>query len=205
MEQRALGSLQVSVIGLGCNNFGMMIDADATKAVVDAAFDAGINYFDTAESYGPRSVGGVPGPGPEGPPGRRAGGQQVGLRHQGQPGPARGHPGAAGGQPHPARHRLHRPLPAPSARPRTPQEETLGALAELKAEGKIREIGCTHFTAAELDDSVRAAGAKSVPGYPSVQNHYSLLTRGAETDGVFDACRRHGIAFVPYFPLESAC
>ena len=94
-------------------------------------------------------------------------------------------------------YQLHRPDPE------TPAAETLGCLAELRAEGKIREIGCTHFTAAELDDSAAAAADNGLAPYPSVQNYYSLLTRGPEDDGVFAACERHGIAFVPYFPLES--
>ncbi|MEZ5409301.1 MAG: aldo/keto reductase [Acidimicrobiales bacterium] len=207
MEYRSLGSLQVSVIGLGCNNFGMMIDADATKAVVDAAIDAGINYFDTAESYGrgkseeflSQALG------------SRRGDVLIASKW--------GHDmslaeGERGGDPAQIRARLeaslkrlgtdyidHYQLHRPD--PETPQEETLGCLAELQAEGKIREIGCTHFSAAELDDAVRAGQARGVPSYPSVQNHYSLLTRGPENDGVFDACARHGIAFVPYFPLES--
>lgn len=207
MEYRSLGSLQVSVIGLGCNNFGMMIDADATKAVVDAAIDAGINYFDTAESYGRGKS-------------EEFLGQALGSRRGDVLIASKwGHDmslaeGERGGDPAQIRARLdaslkrlgtdyidHYQLHRPD--PETPQEETLGCLAELQAEGKIREIGCTHFSAAELDDAVRAGQARGVPSYPSVQNHYSLLTRGPENDGVFDACARHGIAFVPYFPLES--
>ena len=92
---------------------------------------------------------------------------------------------------------LHRPDPL------TPPEETLGCLEELRAEGKIREIGCTHFTAEQLQQSHAAAVATGARPYASVQNHYSVLTRGPETDGVFDACRRLGVAFVPYFPLEA--
>ena len=207
MEYRSLGSLQVSVIGLGCNNFGMMIDAEATKAVVDAAIDAGINYFDTAESYGRGKS-------------EEFLGQALGSRRSDVLIASKwGHDvslaeGERGGDPAQVRARLeaslkrlgtdyidHYQLHRPD--PETPQEETLGCLAELQAEGKIREIGCTHFSAAELDDAVRAGQARGVPSYPSVQNHYSLLTRGPENDGVFDACARYGIAFVPYFPLES--
>ena len=94
-------------------------------------------------------------------------------------------------------YQLHRPDP------NTPQEDTLGALEELRAEGKIREIGCTYFSADELADAERAGAAIGVPSYPSVQNQYSLLTRAPETDGVLDVCGRSGIAFVPFFPLES--
>ena len=82
------------------------------------------------------------------------------------------------GTDHVDHYQLHRPDPA------TPAAETLGCLQELRAEGKIREIGCTHFTAAELAAAHEAALATGVPPYASVQNHYSLLTRDPETDGV---------------------
>ena len=207
MEQRPLGQLQVSVVGLGCNNFGMTIDADRTQEVVDAAIDAGINYFDTAESYGKgqseeflgRALGS-----------RRSEvliaskwGHTVSLAED-----------ERGGDPALIRKRLedslsrlgtdyidHYQLHRPD--PETPPEETLGCLAELRDEGKIREIGCTHFSAAELEQSHAAALEHDLAPYPSVQNHYSVLTRDPETDGVFDTCEKLGIAFVPYFPLES--
>jgi aryl-alcohol dehydrogenase-like predicted oxidoreductase len=207
VEYRPLGQLQVSVVGLGCNNFGGRIDADQTQQVVDAAIEAGINYFDTAESYGNgmseeylgRALGG-----------RRAEvvvaskwGHTVSLGE-----------GERGGDPAQIRRRLedsltrlgtdyidHYQLHRPD--PQTPPAETFGCLAELRDEGKIREIGCTHFTADELEQSHAAAIEHGLAPYPSVQNHYSLLTRNPETDGVFSACERLGMAFVPYFPLES--
>ena len=92
---------------------------------------------------------------------------------------------------------LHRPDPA------TPIAETLGVLDDLRAEGKLRESGGTVFTAAEIDDAAGAAAATGRRPLASIQNHYSLLTRAPERDGVLDACRRHGLAFVPFFPLES--
>jgi len=207
MDYRSLGDLQVSVVGLGCNNFGGRLDPSATKEVVDAAIDAGINYFDTAESYG------------DGLSEEYLGRALEGRRDQVIVASKWGHTrslrsGERGGDPVLIRSRLHGSLrrlgtdyidhyqmhrPDPS----TPAEETLGCLAELKAEGKIREIGCTHFTADELMDSGTAAAQSELAMYPSVQNHYSLLTRDPETNGVFDACADLGIAFVPYFPLES--
>ena len=81
--------------------------------------------------------------------------------------------------------------------------ETLGALDELRAEGKLRESGGTVFTAAEIDDAASTAADTGRRPLASIQNHYSLLTRTPERDGVLDACRRHGVAFVPFFPLES--
>ena len=207
MELRTLGQLQVSVVGLGCNNFGMLIDLEATRAVVDAALDVGINYFDTAESYG------------RGQSEEMLGAALGARRDEVIVASKWGHDmslaeGERGGDPAQIRARLeaslqrlgtdridHYQLHRPD--PETPVAETLGCLAELQAEGKIREIGCTHFTAAQLDEVCAEAEAGGLPAYPSVQNHYSLLTRDPEHDGVFDACRRHGIAFVPYFPLES--
>ncbi|MDO8362662.1 MAG: aldo/keto reductase [Actinomycetota bacterium] len=207
MELRALGALQVSAVGLGCNNFGMRIDVEQTAMVVDAAIEAGINYFDTAESYG------------QGRSEEMLGSALRGRREQVLIATKWGHTisladGERGGEPAQVRRRLeaslarlgtgyidhfqlHRPDPL------TPPEETLGCLEELRAEGKIREIGCTHFTADELVGSHDAAVAKGVHPYASIQNHYSLLTRAPETDGVFAACERLGVAFVPYFPLEA--
>lgn len=207
MDYRSIGDLQVSVVGLGCNNFGGRLDPDATKHVVDAAIDAGINYFDTAESYG------------DGLSEEYLGRALTGRRDQVVVASKWGHTrsladGERGGDPTLIRARLeasltrlgtdyidHYQLHRPDAS--TPAEETLGCLAELRAEGKIREIGCTHFTADELVDSSLAATGRGVPKYASVQNHYSLLTRDPETNGVFETCATQGIAFVPYFPLES--
>lgn len=207
MDTRRIGDLDVSAVGLGCNNFGMRIDADATQRVVDAAIDAGITYFDTAESYGDgrseeflgRALG------------RRRDdvvvatkwGHTMSLRD-----------GERGGDPERIRasledslsrlgtdrvdhYQLHRPDPD------TPPEEILGCLADLRAEGKIREIGCSNFTAAQLAASHAAASGTGVAPFASLQNHYSVLTRDPEHDGVFEACERLGVAFVPYFPLES--
>ncbi len=207
MERRALGSLQVSAVGLGCNNFGMRLDAAATKAVVDQAIESGITYFDTAESYG------------QGRSEEFLGAALAGRRGDVLIATKWGHTasladGERGGDPAHIRARLegslarlgtdyvdhfqlHRPDPV------TPPDETLGCLAELRDEGKIREIGCTHFSADEIRQSAEAAERAGVPAYPSVQNHYSLLARDPETDGVFEVCRALGMTFIPYFPLES--
>jgi len=207
MEYRPLGQLQVSVVGLGCNNFGMRLDAEQTKAVVDAALEAGITYFDTAESYG------------RGQSEEYLGAALEGRRAEAVIATKWGHTvsladGERGGDPVQIRRRLeasltrlrtdhvdHFQLHRPD--PDTPPEETLGCLADLRDEGKIREIGCTHFTAAGLAASRAAAVEHGLAPYPSVQNHYSLLTRDPETNGVFDTCRETGTVFVPYFPLES--
>jgi len=204
MERRRIGSLEVTVVGLGCNNFGMRISADETKAVVDAALDAGINYLDTAESYG----GGLS----EEYLGAAVAGRRddllIATKWGGRGSDERpGSPAVARaalegslqrlGTDHVDHYQLHRPDPD------VPVADTLGVLAELRDEGKVREIGCSNFTAAQLDDAAAVADELGLAPFASVQNHYSLLTRGAEQDGVLDACARHAIGFVPYFPLES--
>ena len=206
MERRRIGELEVSVVGLGCNNFGMRIGADESKEVVDAAIAAGINYFDTAELYG--------GGKSEEFLGAALAGRRDSVLIATKWGARRADPAIAPGTRGAVRsalerslkrlgtdyidhYQLHRPDPE------TPVGETLAALAELKDEGKIREIGCSAATQEQLDTSVEAASQLGVGKFSSVQNHYSLLTRDPERDGVLDACARHSIAFVPFFPLES--
>ncbi|MEZ5237246.1 MAG: aldo/keto reductase [Acidimicrobiia bacterium] len=207
METRRIGTLEVSVVGLGCNNFGMAIDADATRAVVDAAIEAGINYFDTAESYGNGQS--------EEYLGRALAGRRDQVlvatkwgfvakpdagERQGRPEHVRASLDASLqrlGMDHVDHYQLHRPDPD------TPIAETLGVLDELRTAGKIREIGCTGFSAAQLAEAAEAGAQAGIASFPSVQNHYSLLTRTPETDGVLELCASAGIAFVPYFPLES--
>lgn len=204
MERRRIGALEVTVVGLGGNNFGMRISASEAKAVVDAALDAGINYFDTAESYG------------EGRSEEYLGAAVAGRRDQvliatkwGGRG-AGDRPGAPGAvraalegsltrlQTDYVDHfQLHRPDPD------TPVAETLAVLAELRAEGKVREIGCSNVSAAQLEDAAAVADELELAPFASVQNHYSLLTREPEHNGVLAACAGHDIAFVPFFPLES--
>lgn len=206
MTHRAIGDLEVSVVGLGCNNFGMRIDAAETKQVVDAAIDAGINYFDTAESYG--------GGQSEEFLGAALSGRRDSVYIATKWGMTAADDGPRPGSPEAVQaavegslrrlrtdyidhYQLHR------FDPKTPVAETLGALAELRNEGKIREIGCSNFEADQLDDQVAAAEGLSVAPFATVQNHYSLLTRDPESNGVLEACARHQTGFVPFFPLES--
>lgn len=194
----------MSVVGLGCNNFGMRIDARAAAAVVDAAIEAGINYFDTAESYGGGQSEEMLGAAVA----SRRDAVVIATKWGGRG--AGDHPGDATsvraaveaslerlGTDRIDHYQLHRPDPT------TPIADTLGALAALRDEGKVREIGCSNFTADQLDEAASVASELGVHPFASVQNHYSLLTRDPEMNGVLDACRRHGTAFVPYFPLES--
>lgn len=201
METRKIGSLEVTVVGLGTNNFGMGMEADQVPPVVDAALDAGINFFDTSDSYGDSEV-------------RLA--QALGRRREevliatkfGSP--VRGEEGTGGAKPSYVRkaleaslrrlgtdhidlYQLHRPDPE------TPIADTLVVLNEAVQAGKVREIGCSNFSAAQLREAEEAAvGARFV----SVQNHYNLLNRGDEAE-VLPLCERLGISHLPYFPLAS--
>lgn len=207
MEMRSIGSLSVSVVGLGCNNFGMTIDADTTQTVVDAAIDAGVNYFDTADLYG------------RGKSEEFLSAALGDRRDHVVIGTKFGHPGALpegqrGGDPAWIRQAVeaslsrlntdridHYQLHMPDTD--TPQAETLGALQELVDEGKVLEIGCSNFSAEQIDEAAGAAAEAGAGNYSSVQNHYSVLTRTVEDEGVIDACSRTGMTVVPYFPLES--
>jgi aryl-alcohol dehydrogenase-like predicted oxidoreductase len=202
METRKIGSLDVSVVGLGCNNFGKRIDEAATRAVVEASLDAGINFFDTADIYGgTRSeafLGRVLGA-------RRADvivaskfGMEVDPQRKGA------HPDYVRraaedslqrlGTDYIDLYQLHEPDPT------VPIADTLGALDELVKAGKVREIGCSNFSPEQLREAEAAArgGARFV----SVQNEYSLLKRDSE-GGVLAECERSGLGFLPYYPLAS--
>jgi aryl-alcohol dehydrogenase-like predicted oxidoreductase len=203
LEQRKIGSLEVSLVGVGCNNFGWRIDAAATAQVVDAAIESGINFFDTADIYGGGSS--------EEFLGRALGnrrrqvvlatkfGMKMDERRRGaKPDYVRQ---AADdslrrlGTDYIDLYQLHQPDPE------TPIADTLGALDELVKAGKVREIGCSNFSAQQL----REAAAAAKPGaarFVSVQNHYSLYHREPEKE-VLPECERLGLAFIPYFPLES--
>ena len=203
METRKIGSLDVSVVGVGCNNFGMRLDQAATDEVVHAALDAGITFFDTADVYG-------------GTQSEVFLGIALGVRRSEVVVASKfGMPldderfGAAPGYVRQAcedtlrrlgadwidLYQLHAPDPS------VPITDTLGALHDLQAEGKIREIGCSNFTVAQLDGAKEAAG--SLAPFRSIQNQYSLLWREPEQDGVLDACRRLGLGFLPYYPLAN--
>jgi len=213
MRYRSLGDsgLVVSVAGLGCNNFGRRVDLAGTRAVVDAAIDAGITMFDTADIYGDGGaseelLGEVLA-------GRR---DQVVLAtkfgHAGYDmgyGPAAG---AKGGRAYIRRaverslrrlrtdhidlYQLHTPDPV------TPVAETLAALTELVAEGKVRYLGHSNFTGWQLADAAHVARAAGTAPFISAQNHWSLLERQVEAE-VLPAARHFGLGVLPYFPLAN--
>jgi aryl-alcohol dehydrogenase-like predicted oxidoreductase len=203
MDTRTIGSLTVSVIGLGCNNFGMRVGAKETDAVVGAALDAGITLFDTADIYG--------GTKSEEYLGRALGSRRDEIVLATKFGvPYEGHAGGAApayvrtaledslrrlGTDHIDLYQLHLPDK------KTPIADTLGALAELVHQGKVREIGCSNFDPALLEEA-RSAVVDGAPGFTSVQNQYNVLHREPE-DGVLEFCDRTQTAFLPFFPLAS--
>ncbi len=203
MEKRALGSLHVSVVGVGCNNFGSRLDQRATSNVVHSALDAGINFFDTADTYGATKSEQLLG---------------VALQHRRDEAVVATKFGMPiddthfGAEPsyvqracedslrrlgieHIDLYQLHYPDDT------VPIADTLGALRELIAQGKVREIGCSNLTSAQLEEAYQAAG--DGPRFVSVQNQYSLLARDPEHDGVLDACPSLGIGFLPFYPLAN--
>jgi aryl-alcohol dehydrogenase-like predicted oxidoreductase len=203
METRTIGSLTVSVVGLGCNNFGMRIGRKETDAVVGAALDTGITLFDTADIYG--------GTKSEEYLGAALGSRRDEIILATKYGvPYEGHEGGASpayirtalddslrrlGTDRIDLYQQHLPDK------KTPIADTLGTLAELVAEGKVREFGCSNFDGAMLEEAA-AAVVEGKPGFASVQNQYSLLYREPE-DEVLPFCDRTGTAFLPFFPLAS--
>jgi aryl-alcohol dehydrogenase-like predicted oxidoreductase len=213
MRYRSLGSsgLQVSVVGLGCNNFGRRLDVNGTRAVIDAALDAGITLFDTADIYGGRGaseslMGEVLGA-------RRDqivlatkwGNQKADMGY----GPVAG---AKGGRAYIKRavteslrrlrtdhidlYQLHTPDP------QTPIDETILALDELITEGKVRYAGHSNFPCWRLADAEHVARELGRNRFISAQNEWSLLDRSAEGD-VVPAARHFGLGVLPFYPLAN--
>ena len=207
MEKRKIGSLEVSVVGVGCNNFGGRIDETRTGEVIKAALDQGINFFDTADMYadgrseeliGRFLVGG----------GHRS--EAIIATKFGNVMPEQGegaHPKYVRKAFEASLKRLRtdyidlyqQHIPDPGV----PIEETLGALDELVKTGKVREIGCSNFSVQQLRDAqVAIAPRPGSAGFASVQNEYNLLHRDPE-EGVLAECGRQGLVFLPFFPLMS--
>jgi aryl-alcohol dehydrogenase-like predicted oxidoreductase len=213
MRYRSLGNsgLIVSVAGLGCNNFGRWLDLDATRAVVDAALEAGITLLDTADMYGG-------GGGSE----ELLGQVLAGRRDEVVLATKFGHQafdmgygtaaGAKGGRAYIRRaverslrrlrtdyldlYQLHTPDPV------TPVAETLAALTELVTEGKVRYLGHSNFTGWQIADAAHLARETGTAPFVSAQNHWSLLERGAEAE-VVPAARHFGLGVLPYYPLAN--
>jgi aryl-alcohol dehydrogenase-like predicted oxidoreductase len=204
MNKRRIGSLEVSVVGLGCNNFGRRIDAHGTAKVVNAALDEGINFFDTADIYG-------------GTRSEEFLGQALGARRKDviiatkfgmvvDDARKGARPDYVMRAVHDSLRRLNTDyidlyqLHTPDVT--TPIAETLAALDRLVKEGKVREIGCSNFSVEQLREAESAVPAGSA-GFVSIQNQFSLFHREPETDGVLAECERKDIAFLPFFPLAN--
>jgi aryl-alcohol dehydrogenase-like predicted oxidoreductase len=208
---RTLAGLEVSEVGLGCNNFGRRLDLDGTRAVVDAALDAGVNFLDTADIYG--SEGGASeallGQVLEGRRDQVVIATKFGMDMRGANGTE---PGPRGSEPY-----IRQAVEASLKRLRvdvidlyqyhepdgvTPIVETLGALDELVGAGLVRYVGCSNFTAEQVEEAALASEKGGHASFVSLQNEYSLLKRGIERD-VLPACERRGLAVLPFFPLAS--
>jgi aryl-alcohol dehydrogenase-like predicted oxidoreductase len=203
MEKKQIASLSVSAVGLGCNNFGWRVDEEGAGNVVHAAIDAGINFFDTADIYGGTKSEEFLGRALKGRRSQVVLATKFGMK--------------VDDQRHGARPEYVRQACEDSLRrlatdyidlyqqhqpdPEVPIADTLGALNELLQQGKVREIGCSNFSAEQIreaEDAVAPGAARFV----SVQNEYSLLHRDPETS-LIPECQRRGLSFLPYFPLAS--
>lgn len=210
MTYRPLGSsgLIVSTVGVGCNAFGRRIGAATTREVVDAAIDAGINLFDTADIYGYGASEELLGDSLRGRRDDVVIATKFGLDMQGANGPDWGVRGSRRyirravqgslrrlGTDYIDLYQIHRPCPV------TPIEETLAALHELVTEGLVRYIGSSNFAAWQVVDAHHAARAAGFTPFISAQNKYSLLDREAENELV-PASEHVGVGILPFFPLE---
>jgi aryl-alcohol dehydrogenase-like predicted oxidoreductase len=200
LEKRKIGSLEVSLAGLGCNNFGWRIDADGTAAVVNAAIESGINFFDTADIYGGGQSEEYLGRALKGRRDKVLVATKFGMKMgEGKEGAKPEYVRQAAedslrrlGTDHIDLYQIHQPDPS------TPIGDTLGALDGLVKAGKVREIGCSNFSAEQLREAAQVKDRRFV----SVQNNYSLVHRDPEAE-VLPECQHQGIAFLPYFPLAN--
>ena len=202
---RSIGSIPVPLAGVGCNNFGRRIDEGRAKEVVDAAFEVGATLFDTADLYGSGASEEFLGKALKSRRDEAVIVSKFGMRTPPD--------GLSGGDPvwvvracedsltRLATDRIdvyliHTPDDS------TPIADTLTAMSHLVDEGKVREIGCSNFSAEQLEEAEEAGKEKGVRRFVTVQNEYSLLAREAREE-VLPACRKLGLSFMPYFPLAS--
>ncbi len=209
MQHRQLGpsGLSVSLVGLGCNNFGGRLDAEGTRAVVDRAIARGINLFDTADVYGNRG-------GSENCLGEVLGPRRKDIVLATKFAMPMSDDGSMRGA---SRRYIKQACEASLKRLRTdwidlyqvhqydddtPIEETMEALDDLVRDGKVRHVGCSNFSADQLDDALEIATGNGWAQFVTSQDHYSLLAREIE-DELIPAIRRRKMGLLPYFPLAS--
>lgn len=207
IASRALGDsgIEVSVVGLGCNNFGRRIDLESTRAVVDAALEEGVTFFDTANTYG------------RGQSEEFLGEVLEGRRDQVTLATKFGMDMGDGKGPRGSRDYILQAVEASLRRLRTdtidfywyhrpdgvtPIAETLSTLDELVRGGSVRAIGASNFSAQQIEEADAVARERGITRFTAIQNEYSLFVRDAERD-VLPVCERLGIGFVPFFPLAS--
>jgi aryl-alcohol dehydrogenase-like predicted oxidoreductase len=192
-------TVEVSRVGLGTNNFGRRIDRDATRAVIDAALDAGVNFFDTADMYGDGDSERFIGECLAGRRDRVVLATKFGMRSGGSPETVRSSIEASLERlrtDHVDVYYYHRPDGV------TPLAETIGALDGLVQEGKVRSIASSNFTPELIEEGERIAREQGTSRFVALQNEYSLLEREPEAE-VLALCERDRIGFVPYFPLAN--
>jgi aryl-alcohol dehydrogenase-like predicted oxidoreductase len=209
MEKRNLGhsGLQVSLVGLGCNNFGQFIELDASRKVIDKAIELGITLFDTADIYGKRG-------GSETMMGQILGERRKNIVLATKFGlPMDDAETLKGG----SRRYIFSALEASLRRlktdwidlyqfhtvdPLTPMEETLRALDDLVKQGKVRYIGVSNHPAWKVVDAEWISRQHHLNRFISCQDEYSLLVRAPEKE-LIPAMKKFGIGMLPYFPLAS--
>jgi aryl-alcohol dehydrogenase-like predicted oxidoreductase len=207
MRTARLGSLEVSVVGLGCNNFGRALDQVGARVVVDQALDSGINVFDTSDNYGDGQsesfLGAALGQ-------RRD--QVVIATKFGMP--VSGVPGSGGAAPGYIRRAVERSLDQLGTDyidlyqlhkpdPEVPIGDTMEVMNALVNEGKVREVGCSNLDADQLSGSANAARTLGLRPFLANQIQYSLLHRAPEHDGSIHVGERENVAVLPYYPLAS--
>jgi aryl-alcohol dehydrogenase-like predicted oxidoreductase len=200
MEKRKLGNIEVSVVGVGCNNFGRRIhEISAARAVVDHALDLGVTLFDTADAYGDGTS-------------EEFLGETLGARRPQAVIATKFGWGSPRGA---SRRTIMRTVEQSLKRlrtdwidlyqvhypdPNTPIEETLRALDDLVRQGKVRQIGCSNFSAKQVEQAQAASQQHALASFVTCQDEYSMLVRGIERDRIA-VMQRHGMTLLPYAPL----
>ena len=207
MDRRRIGGangLDVSLVGLGCNAFGRRVDEKGTHAVIDAAIDAGIDFFDTAETYGGGNSELFIGTGLKGRRNKIFLATKFGHGHSHVEGKPKGSPENIRVAVDQSLKKLqtdridlyqqHRPDPD------TPVSDTMGALEDLVAAGKIRYYGCSYYSGAQMQQAVDAADKAGLKGFVTAQNAWNVLERDIEAD-LIPVCEKAGIGILPYYPI----